>query len=84
MGNSVVAGAVTTIGASGMLLFCQLLIFSEFGLIVSGNTLLSILFTLFFFVPLLMIIGPTGRCGEIWYPSLSSLAPVRCVFPLTP
>lgn len=65
MGLSVVCGAVTTIAASSVLLLCKLQIFAKFGLIVSVNTALSLILTLFFFCPILMMFGPLGTTGDV-------------------
>jgi protein dispatched 1 len=65
MGLSVVCGAVTTIAASSVLLLCRLQIFAKFGLIVSANTALSLILTLFFFCPVLLMFGPLGSTGDV-------------------
>ena len=65
MGASVVSGAITTVVAAVMLIFCTIQIFSKFGQIVSFNIASSVVFTLFLFSALLMIAGPVQNVGRI-------------------
>jgi len=65
MGASVVSGAITTIGSAIMLLFCQLEVFVKFGIIISANIFLSLIFTMFLFTALMATLGPINRQGSI-------------------
>ena len=61
MGVSVLSGALTSLGASLLLFFCTLQLFSTFGTI-----LLAWLWANFFFIPALGTVGPEGIQGDFY------------------
>merc|ERR1712087_332741 len=65
MGGTVLGGAVTSLGASFFLFFCNFQFFSKFGTFMFLTIGLSFLFVFFFFVPALLIFGPQGDCCNI-------------------
>jgi hypothetical protein len=65
MGSSVLSGALTTAGAAYFLLFCEIQIFHKFGVIVVVNTVLSVIYTIFFFAPMLALLGPNLDFGSL-------------------
>jgi predicted RND superfamily exporter protein len=66
MGFSVLSGALTTMGAVFILLFCTVQIFVTFGVIIAVNSFLSVVFTLFFFSSLLSAVGPVRHQGSFY------------------
>jgi hypothetical protein len=62
-GVSVFSAAVTTIGSATFLVFCDIQIFVQMGLLIGCNTVLAIIFSLGIFASLMMGCGPTGNCG---------------------
>merc|ERR1719311_1215144 len=58
LGPPVVSGYITTCGAAVFLLFCQLEAFKIFGMFLMTVVTWSVLFSHFFFMPLLSIAGP--------------------------
>eukprot|EP01029_Cantina_marsupialis_P018749 TRINITY_DN431_c0_g1_i4.p1 TRINITY_DN431_c0_g1~~TRINITY_DN431_c0_g1_i4.p1 ORF type:complete len:1281 (-),score=405.32 TRINITY_DN431_c0_g1_i4:529-4371(-) len=60
-GVSVFSAFVTTFGSAGILLFCILVLFQQFGIIIAANTLFSIVAALVFFPAFMMGIGPTVK-----------------------
>jgi hypothetical protein len=67
LGTAVLGGAITTIGCVVFLWFCYIKLFVELGVMIFANMLLAIIYTFFFLVPVLIIAGPTGHCGSLWY-----------------
>lgn len=65
MGPTVFAGAVTTAGAAIFLLACQLTFFTQMGILILSTIVSSLVFSLFFYVPLLYTIGPDGDFGSV-------------------
>jgi hypothetical protein len=74
LGSSVFAAAVTTLGSAVPLFFCTIQVFVQMGKVVAANTVLSCTFAVFYFMPLLAILGPRpddfhpvewllGKCG---------------------
>ena len=66
MGVSVLAGALTSLGASLLLFFCTLRFFSTFGIFFFGTILLAWLWANFFFIPALGTFGPAGTQGDFY------------------
>jgi len=64
--SAIVGGAVTTMGAVAFLFPCWIYLFVQLGIMIFTNSLVALLYTVLFLVPLLMIIGPVGRCGNIY------------------
>jgi len=65
MGTTVFAGAVTTLGAGVFMFSCQLTFFTRMAGLISGTIFFSLLFSLFFFVPLLVLAGPGGEITSL-------------------
>jgi hypothetical protein len=65
MGISVLSGALTSLGASSLLLFCTLQFFFSFGAFFFGTIMLAWLWANFFFIPLLAQFGPEGTYGDL-------------------
>ena len=61
MGPTVVAGGVTTFGCACFMFPCQLTFFSKMATLIGGTIGLSVLYSLFFFMPLCALAGPTGE-----------------------
>eukprot|EP00930_Biecheleria_cincta_P102935 TRINITY_DN9479_c0_g2_i1.p1 TRINITY_DN9479_c0_g2~~TRINITY_DN9479_c0_g2_i1.p1 ORF type:complete len:1070 (+),score=169.31 TRINITY_DN9479_c0_g2_i1:64-3273(+) len=70
-GVSVVSGAVSTLLASGSLLFCTINYFKNFGTMIFITIWLAIIFSLFFFPSMMALIGPVGYVGD-WHHFVSS------------
>jgi predicted RND superfamily exporter protein len=62
MGVTVFGGACTSLGASGMLFLCYFQTFFKFGGFMFMTITTSFIFANFFFMPLLSVAGPTGKC----------------------
>lgn len=58
MGGTVFGGAITSLGASGMLFGCYLVFFKKFGGFMFMTIGFSFLFCFCFFLPLMLIMGP--------------------------
>merc|ERR1719277_1253862 len=65
MGVTVLAGAVTTLVAGLSMRFCQMTFFLQMSTLISITIVYSLLYTLFFFMCLLRVLGPEGECGDI-------------------
>ena len=65
IGPSVVSAAVTTCGSMLVLIFCQIHLFKEIGIIVSSTLLLGIYFSMCVFAVLCLIAGPEKQQGNI-------------------
>ena len=61
MGVTVVAGAFTTFGCAFFMFFCQLTFFTKMATLIGGTIAYSVLYSLFFFMPLLALLGPAGE-----------------------
>jgi len=70
MGVTVVAGAITTFFSSLFMVACQLTFFTQMCILLSGTIFFSLLYALFFFMPLLALIGPLGE-HTTWYNRLT-------------
>merc|ERR1712093_848918 len=64
LGVSVIGGAVTTIGAGLTLFLCNFAFFQEFGAFLCVTSFSSLIYSFFFLMPLLMVIGPEGEMGQ--------------------
>eukprot|EP01046_Picozoa_sp_COSAG06_P024577 COSAG06_NODE_2011_length_7849_cov_3.030581_2_plen_174_part_00 len=62
MGVTVFGGACTSLGASGMLFLCYFQTFFKFGGFMFMTITTSFIFANFFFMPLLSVAGPVGKC----------------------
>eukprot|EP00930_Biecheleria_cincta_P102937 TRINITY_DN9479_c0_g4_i1.p1 TRINITY_DN9479_c0_g4~~TRINITY_DN9479_c0_g4_i1.p1 ORF type:complete len:1108 (+),score=159.52 TRINITY_DN9479_c0_g4_i1:3-3326(+) len=69
-GVSVVSGAVSTLLASGCLLFCTISFFKTFGTMIFITIIFAIVFSVFFFPALMAMIGPVGEFGD-WHHLIS-------------
>lgn len=69
-GVSVVSGAVSTLLASGCLLFCTVSFFKTFGTMIFITIWLAIIFSLFFFPSMMALVGPRGHVGD-WHHLIS-------------
>ena len=65
MGQPIVSGAITTIGASVFMIPAQIHFNCEFGILMVSTTAVSFLFSLGFFAAVMGIIGPEGTLGCI-------------------
>jgi len=68
-GTAIVGGAFTTGGATVFLLPCLILPFFQLGVMLILNTTITVFFTFFFLMPMLMVCGPMGQSGRV--PGLS-------------
>eukprot|EP00924_Labyrinthula_sp_SR-Ha-C_P011127 snap_masked-scaffold_51-processed-gene-1.53-mRNA-1 protein AED:1.00 eAED:1.00 QI:0/0/0/0/1/1/3/0/945 len=59
--KTVIAGGLTTLGAGIFLLFPQFMFFSKIGVFLCLTITLSLLFSLFFLMSLLLLLGPEGE-----------------------
>jgi uncharacterized membrane protein YdfJ with MMPL/SSD domain len=78
MGNTVVAGAVTTIGSGTAMAMCQANIYHKMGVLIIGTIAFSVVYTLFFFAPLCAVAGPTRPPIKFGFAALCQ----RCCAPL--
>lgn len=67
MGPTVLAGAITTLGAGAFMFGCQMVFFSKMAALITLTIILSLLFSLFFFMPLCALLGPEGETGQVRY-----------------
>ena len=58
VGTPIMSAAITTIMAVSPMLLCTIQILKKFGVIILLNMVLSIVFGLLFYVPVLMTVGP--------------------------
>eukprot|EP01063_Lacrimia_lanifica_P033900 TRINITY_DN6160_c0_g1_i1.p1 TRINITY_DN6160_c0_g1~~TRINITY_DN6160_c0_g1_i1.p1 ORF type:complete len:1323 (+),score=394.51 TRINITY_DN6160_c0_g1_i1:140-4108(+) len=65
MGPTVLGGAATSIGASLVLLCTWIQIFNKFGVTFLLTILFSYVWAMFFFLPILSVIGPEGDCASL-------------------
>ena len=65
MGVTVVAGGVTTLGCAAFMFTCTLTFFSSMATLIGGTIFFSLLFALFFFMPLCALIGPQGEIKSV-------------------
>ena len=67
VGISILAGAITTLGASAFMMLPKLLFFKQFGAFVFTTISLSTIFSLFVFPAGFSIFGPQGQFGSFLY-----------------
>ena len=65
VGISVLSGAVTTLGASALLLFAQIIFFYQFGIFMFFTILFSILYALILFTTFVGVAGPENDLGSL-------------------
>merc|ERR1712100_660771 len=65
MALAVVNGAITTIGAAGLMCLTYITFFQKFGIVILATVFYSLIVSLFFFSALMVLIGPEGTCGDI-------------------
>lgn len=65
MGNTVLAGAVTTCGSGAFMFVCQLSFFNKMAFLICNTIAFSLLYSLCFFMPLLFLVGPSGSSGHV-------------------
>merc|ERR1711865_162533 len=65
MGSTVLAGAITTAGSNIFMFACQLTFFSKMATLNVLCIVFSFCYSLFFFMPLCLLIGPEGETGSI-------------------
>ena len=61
MGGTVAGGAITTAGSGLVMLLCELTFFTKMAVLIVVTIAFSFLFSLFFFMPTLLLIGPTKQ-----------------------
>lgn len=65
MGGTVLGGAGTTFGAGVIMFACTLLFFEKFAVLISVTIMFSLIYSMFFFMPLMALIGPNGNFTDI-------------------
>jgi predicted RND superfamily exporter protein len=65
MGSTIVAGAITTGGSAMFMFVCQMTFFTKMATLITITILLSFVFSLGFFMGLLVLVGPEGGQGKI-------------------
>ena len=66
MGVTVVAGCTTTLGSALFMSPCQFTFFTDMVILIGGTVGFSIIYALFFFMPLMAIAGPTGQPRSLY------------------
>jgi len=69
MGSTVLAGAITTSGSGVFMFICQFTFFNKMAFLICVTIAFSLLYSLFFFIPLLYLMGPIGDVGSLTCPS---------------
>jgi hypothetical protein len=65
-GLSILSGAVSTIGAAGIMLTANIAFFKKFGTFIFITIVLSTIFSLMFYSCLLIVFGPLGKAGRLY------------------
>jgi protein dispatched 1 len=81
---AVLSGAISSLGASFFLFFCQVSVLKQFGVSFFIIILASLLYAMLFFMPLLTFIGPERSFGDLRRPLHAIVRFVtckRCSFP---
>ncbi|CAG5124156.1 unnamed protein product, partial [Candidula unifasciata] len=65
MGISVLSGAITTSGAAIFLLQAKIFFFFQFGVFIILTIFFSLFYNLFWFAPMMAVIGPEGNTGSL-------------------
>jgi len=66
MGVTVVGGAITTFVSALFMLACQLTFFGSMCTLIGGTIMFSLTYSLFFFMPLMALAGPTGESKPLF------------------
>ena len=66
IGPSIISASITTTGSSIFLVFCQIYIFQQMGWLLIVNTVFAIGVAMLTFPSILSLIGPRGRCCDIY------------------
>ena len=66
MAGTILGGAITTCGAGSFMFLCVQTFFYKMATLIVFTVLFSLLFSLFWFMPLLALIGPEGTTGEVF------------------
>jgi len=77
MGISVISSAFTTLAAAFVLFFCGFYFFFQFGAFIFLVITISILMSLTFMIPVMIIIGPQGDQGRILKPKKAADVPTN-------
>lgn len=72
MGISVIYGAITTFSSGFWLLFPEMIFFYKFGILIMTVILLSLLYSMVYFIALLAAFGPNNDTGEIPFKKIFS------------
>ena len=62
---TIVGGAITTAGAVAFMFACQMTFFTKMATLIVSTIILSYIFSLFFFMSMLYLAGPSGETGKI-------------------
>jgi len=65
MGGTIFAGAMTTAGSGAVMWACQMTFFTKMAVLICMTILFSLGYSLFFFMPLCALIGPSGTTGDV-------------------
>lgn len=65
MGVTVLNGAITTAGSGASMFLCTLQGFRSMGIMIFTVVLTSLVFSLFLFIPAMLLFGPQGDCGQL-------------------
>ena len=65
MGSTVVAGAITTAGSGTFMFACQLTFFFKMAMLIFLTIVFSLFVALYYFMPLLRLIGPDTTQGDV-------------------
>lgn len=65
LGISVLAGAISTLGAASMLFFAIVVFFTKIGVLIVATIALALIWSLGFFPAFLHAFGPTKNMGEL-------------------
>jgi len=77
MAVTVVAGFTTTFGAAMFMSPCQLTFFTDMVILLGGTVIFSIIYGLFFFMPLMAIAGPRGKSRSLYGHAVHCFCPDR-------
>ena len=65
IGPSITAASVTTIACMSVLLWCRIVVFVQFGIIVGVTLTMGLVFTMTAFLATLQVAGPYGKQGDV-------------------
>jgi hypothetical protein len=63
--GTIIGGAITTAGAGSIMFACQLMFFQKMGVLIVATIVLSVVYSLFFFMSILLCFGPEGEHGNM-------------------